>query len=211
MAQQPSSRMTASGAVLADPEIDPPSDLEGWDGRQLHELRRARGLTLKELSIASGLSIGLLSQLERGISAPTIRSLQAVSKALKIPPSWFFQTQDGAEPGEQSIIVRQGRGRLMAFSDDFRKELVTPDLSGALEGLLVTIEPGGSSGPRPYHHPGEEMGFVLSGEMELWVEEVRYHLQTGDSFRFRSERPHRFANPGAKPARVLWVVTPPFY
>lgn len=194
----------------ADAQLEPPADLQGWDGRQLHELRRARGLTLKELSLASGLSIGLLSQLERGISAPTIRSLQAVSRALKIPPSWFFQSRDGDDPGEQSIIVRRGRGRLMAFSDDFRKELVTPDLSGALEGLLVTIEPGGSSGVRPYNHPGEEMGYVLSGEIKLWVDEERFHLRTGDSFRFRSERPHRFANPGAKAAQVLWVVTPPF-
>ena len=188
-----------------------PPDLEVGDVRHVHEVGRARGLTLKELSLASGLSIGLLSQLERGLSAPTIRSLQAVSRALKILPSWFFRPRiDGAE-AEQGIVVRRGKGRLMAFSNDFRKELVTPDLSGALEGLLVTIEPGGSSGPAPYHHPGEEMGFVLSGEMELWVEGQHFHLRTGDSFRFHSERPHRFANPGSKPAQVLWVVTPPFY
>ncbi|MGE0719209.1 MAG: helix-turn-helix domain-containing protein [Alphaproteobacteria bacterium] len=203
--------MTRQASAARASALEPPRDLEGWDGRQLHELRRARGLTLKELSLASGLSIGLLSQLERGKSAPTIRTLQAVSRALKIPPSWFFQPRGEAADPEQSIIVRRGRGRLMAFSDDFRKELVTPDLSGALEGLLVTIAPGGSSGPRPYDHPGEEMGFVLTGEMELWVEEQRFHLKAGDSFRFRSERPHRFANPGRKAAQVLWVVTPPFY
>lgn len=195
---------------IPDPH-DPPADLEGWDGRQLHELRRARGLTLKELSLASGLSIGLLSQLERGISAPTIRSLQAVSRALEIPPGWFFQRNRDGAPAEQSIVVRRGQGRVMAFSNQFRKELVTPDLSGALEGLLVTIEPGGSSGAQPYHHPGEEMGYVIAGEMELWVDEERHHLRAGDSFRFRSERPHRFANPGSRPAQVLWVVTPPFY
>ncbi len=203
--------MARPSMTTATAPLDPPADLQGWDGRQLHELRRARGLTLKELSLASGLSIGLLSQLERGISAPTIRSLQAVSRALKIPPGWFFQSRVGGDPGEQSIVVRRGRGRLMAFSDDFRKELVTPDLSGALEGLLVTIGPGGSSGPRPYEHPGEEMGYVLSGEIELWVDEEHFHLRAGDSFRFRSERPHRFANPGTKAAQVLWVVTPPFY
>jgi transcriptional regulator with XRE-family HTH domain len=203
--------MTRPSTPAAAAQLAPPTDLEGWDGRQLHELRRARGHTLKELSLASGLSIGLLSQLERGKSAPTIRSLQALSRALQIPPGWFFQSRDAGDPGEQSIVVRRGRGRLMAFSDDFRKELVTPDLSGALEGLLVTIEPGGSSGPEPYDHPGEEMGYVLAGEIELWVEETRLHLRAGDSFRFRSERPHRFANPGARPAQVLWVVTPPFY
>jgi|JI10StandDraft_1071094.scaffolds.fasta_scaffold624534_2 transcriptional regulator with XRE-family HTH domain len=205
---RPTTSTAAATATTTD--LDPPADLEGWDGRQLHELRRARGLTLKELSLASGLSIGLLSQLERGISAPTIRSLQAVSRALEIPPSWFFQPRQGGDPAE-SIIVRRGRGRVMAFSDDFRKELVTPDLSGALEGLLVTIEPGGSSGPQPYHHPGEEMGYVIAGEIELWVDGERHHLLTGDSFRFRSERPHRFANPGTRQAQVLWVVTPPFY
>lgn len=188
-------------------------DLENWDGTQLHELRRARGLTLKELSLRSGLSIGLLSQLERGISAPSIRSLQAISGALQVTPSWFFSKRrsEDVPADEAEMIVRRGQGRLLTFNDHFRKELVTSDLAGALEGLLVTIEPGGQSGDKPYHHPGEELGFVVRGSLELWVDEKHYHLETGDTFRFVSTRPHRFANRGEEQAAVLWVITPPFY
>jgi len=197
---------------VTDQEPEWPQDLTAWDGRQLHELRRARGLTLKEMSLKSGLSIGLLSQLERGLSGPTIRSLQAVSQALQVSPSWFFKRQDeAAGQAEGEIVVRRGQGRLMTFNDQFRKELVTRDLSGALEALIVTIEPGGKSGERPYNHPGEEVGYVIAGALELWVDERHYHLETGDTFRFSSVRPHRFANHGQSRATVLWVITPPFY
>jgi len=192
---------------------DPLPDLDKWDGRQLHELRQARGLTLKELSLKSGLSIGLLSQLERGISAPSIRSLQAVSQALQVAPVWFFSKRRAGEvpDDEADMIVRRGEGRLLSFNEHFRKEMVTADLAGALEGLLVTVESGGTSGEKPYNHPGEELGYVVRGALELWVEEVHYHLETGDTFRFASSRPHRFANWGKEEAVVLWVITPPFY
>ena len=75
-----------------------------------------------------------------------------------------------------------------------QKELLTPAASGALEIYLVTIAPGGSSGPELYTHKGEEGGYVMSGEMLLEVEDRTFHLKTGDSFRFKSQTPHRFAN-----------------
>ncbi len=203
--------MTRPGTIAANDEETP--DLEKWDGRQLHELRRARGLTLKELSLKTQLSIGLLSQLERGISAPSIRSLQAISQALQVAPVWFFSKRQPVDvpEAEAEMIVRRGQGRLLSFNEHFRKEMVTSDLAGALEGLLVTVESGGASGEKPYNHPGEEMGYVVRGALELWVDETHYHLETGDTFRFASTRPHRFANWGEEEAVVLWVITPPFY
>ncbi len=195
--------------VASKPEDDPSL---GWVGRQMRDLRKARGLTLKALSAKSKLSIGLLSQMERGISTPSIRSLHALSRALDVPPNWFFHTDADKSSDERGIVVRRGGGRVMSFaSDGFRKELVTPDLSGALEGVLVTIDPGGSSGDEPYNHPGEELGFVILGQLDLWVDDRRFRLGPGDCFRFASMRMHRFANPGPTETRVLWVVTPPFY
>ncbi|MEQ8654405.1 MAG: cupin domain-containing protein [Kiloniellales bacterium] len=191
-------------------EIGTESDL--WVGRQVHSLRKAKRMSLKQLSDASGLSIGLLSQIERGTSSPSLRSLQALSKAVGVSPLWFFN--DGKLPPreEGDVIVREGAGRLLELPHKrLVKELITPDLSGALQMLIVNIEPGGSTGSETYAHEGEECGLVLEGELDLWVGERHFHLTRGDSFRFASDLPHRSKNNGAVTTRVVWVTSPPFY
>ncbi len=183
-----------------------------WVGRQVRDLRKARRMSLKQLCEASGLSIGLLSQIERGASSPSLRSLQALSKALGVPPVWFFN--DGKLPPkrERTTIVRRGAGRRLELPHKrLMKELVTPDLSGSLQMLIVNIEPGGHTGSETYWHPGEECGYLLEGELDLWVDGEHFHLRKGDSFRFRSELPHQSVNPGKVMTRVIWVTSPPFY
>lgn len=186
-------------------------DCDRWVGKQVRDLRRSRRMSLKELAVRSGLSIGLLSQIERGTSSPSLRSLQALSRALSVPARWFFNDGIVAPEPERDIIVRRDQGRMLHLTTKgIVKELVTPDLSGSLQVLLVTIAPGGSTG-ESYWHDGEEAGHVIQGQLELFVDEERFVLNTGDSFRFVSTRPHGVRNPGDTETRVLWVTTPSFY
>ena len=183
-----------------------------WVGMQVRDLRKARRMSLKQLGEASGLSIGLLSQIERGTSSPSIRSLHALSKALGVSPMWFFN--DGKLPPqcERTTVVRKGAGRRLNLpTKRLLKELITPDLSGTLQMLIVNLEPGGSTGSETYWHPGEECGYVLEGQLDLWVGDDFFRLEEGDSFRFKSERPHQSYNPGKTRTRVIWVTSPPFY
>lgn len=186
-------------------------DCDRWVGQQIRDLRRSRRMSLKDLAERSGLSIGLLSQLERGTSSPSLRSLQALSKALKVPARWFFNDGIVAPAHERDVIVRGGQGRMLHLTTKgIVKELITPDLSGALQVLLVRIMPGGSTG-ESYWHDGEEAGHVIQGQLELFVDEERFLLNTGDSFRFLSTRPHGVRNPGDTETRIIWVTTPSFY
>ncbi len=169
-------------------------------------------MSLKQLSDASGLSIGLLSQIERGTSSPSLRSLQALSRAVGVSPIWFFN--DGKLPPreERDVVVRHGDGRRLELPHKrLMKELITPDLTGSLQMLIVNIEPGGSTGSETYAHEGEECGHVLEGELDLWVGKRHFHLDAGDSFRFASDLPHRSKNNGKVMTRVIWVTSPPFY
>jgi transcriptional regulator with XRE-family HTH domain len=188
------------------------ADCDQWVGRQVRDLRKARRKSLKQLAEASGLSIGLLSQIERGTSSPSLRSLQAISAALDVSPIWFFN--DGRVPPEEErdVVVRRGAGRKLELPHKkLTKELATPDLSGTLQMLIVNLEPQGTTGGETYWHDGEECGYVLEGELELWVGERHFHLGQGDSFRFASELPHRSLNPGTVTTRILWITSPPFY
>ena len=89
--------------------------------------------------------------------------------------------------------------------------MLTPTTPGALQMLLVTLQPGGSSGPEHYTHRGEEAGLVLSGALELFIEDERFLLKEGDTFRFKSTQPHRVANAGGKVSTGMWVASAPGY
>lgn len=180
-------------------------------GSQIRHLRKMRQLSLQEMAEKLGCSIGYLSQVERNQSRLTIESLVKISRALGVPMHWFFQ-QAGAPAAERDLIVRSAQRRRMDFPKlGIREELLSPTLTGPIELLMSTFEPGATSGEEAYTHQGYEAGVILEGQLELWVDNQTFQLQAGDSFAFESQRKHRFRNPGTSPTRVVWVVTPPTY
>jgi transcriptional regulator with XRE-family HTH domain len=177
-----------------------------WLGQHLRGLRKMHDLSLEQLAERCGLSVGALSQIERGITSPTMRSLRRLSEVFNVPMSQLFHEGDYPPVEELGRIVRaKGRRVLSLNTTGVQKELLTPAVSGALEIYLVTIAPGGSSGPELYTHKGEEGGYVMAGEMVLEIEDRTFHLKTGDSFRFKSQTPHRFANMSKAETMVVWT------
>ena len=79
-----------------------------------------------------------------------------------------------------------------------------------LQGNIHIVAPGsGSEGG--LEHEGEEVGYLLEGELTLTLDDKSYALRAGDSFVFRSNRLHGYSNPGTTPARILWINTPPTF
>jgi transcriptional regulator with XRE-family HTH domain len=140
----------------------------GLIGREIRGLRKARGVTLAELAEGSGLSIGYLSLLECDHATPSIKALHAVSRALGVTISWFFEANDVPEE-ERDLVVRRARRRRLDYSAGVVDELLSPNLMGALELLSCRFPPGASSGDEPYTRAGEEAGVVIrSGWMAAW-------------------------------------------
>ncbi|MEO1179112.1 MAG: XRE family transcriptional regulator [Pseudomonadota bacterium] len=180
-------------------------------GGRLRELRKARAMTLQALADKAGLSVGFLSQLERNQASPSVRALNALAQALDVSIHWFFPDPEEEQDPDADIIVRSGRRRAIRFDTGIKDELLCPTLTGQLEMLLCTLQPGASSDDELYSHKGEEAGYVASGTLELTVEEKTYYLAAGDSFHFNSNRPHRYRNPGSEVTTVIWAMTPPHY
>ena len=151
----------------------------------------------------------MLSQIERGLSTPSIRSLRLLSLALDVPISEFFAAQDLPELPKSSpyILRRAARRKLHLTASGVRKEALAPEAKGSLEFYRVTLAAGGTSGPEFYSHLGEKAGLVLTGELRLWLAEEPFDLEAGDSFRFPSEISHRFENVSDVSADVLWIVS----
>jgi transcriptional regulator with XRE-family HTH domain len=177
-------------------------------GMRLRDLRRKANLSLETVASRSGLSVGFLSQIERGLSSPSLRVLATLADIFGVGIAALFgnQANDGGSP--HGVIIRATeRAELKLWRSGISKQLLNPAGSdGKLNLFLVYMEPGGSTGDELYTHDGEEAGLVLEGEMILTVDAETWRLKTGDSFRFASRRPHRFSNPAKRAkAVVLWV------
>ena len=197
-------RTPARGSARTEGDVE-------WIGREIRSLRKVRGMSLQELGRLTEKSVGYLSQIERGLSHPSITALQSISSALGVQIGWFFPQGDAGDPTDRGVVVRHTTRRRLSFESGVTDYLLSPNLSGALELLLSEFAPGASNGDAPYSHAGEEAGLVLSGTLELWVDDDHFLLSAGDSFSFRSTRMHRYRNPSKEITRVVWVVTPPSY
>jgi transcriptional regulator with XRE-family HTH domain len=174
-------------------------------GARIRRCRKAGTVSLKTVAQRTGLSIGYLSQIERGISSPSLRAVALVADALAVDFATLFPRGEKADPGDAVVFKSGDRLGMPLDLVGVRKELLTPGGSGGgLRLYLMTIEPGGHSGENFYAHSGEEAGTVLEGDFELTVETEVFRLTAQDSFRFRSRRPHRWRNVGTTVCRVLW-------
>lgn len=178
-------------------------------GARIRDLRTKSGLTLASLSRTTGVAIGALSQLERGLVSPNVRTVFTISHALGVSAASLIDPENTPKNGEDTYIVRAGRRRRLLDSGGVRKDVASPAASPRLRSYYMVIEPGCGSGEMPYAHEGNELGIVLSGRLELEIEGEKHSLWTGDSFAFASHKPHRFFNVGAQPATVFWVNASP--
>lgn len=192
-------------------ESDASVEIDDRVGPEIRALRKARDLTLAVLSKETGLSQGHLSQIERGLSSPSIKALHQISRALGVTISWFFTPGNSDETDLRDTVVRAQNRRSLHFSSGITDELLSPNLDRQIELLRCTFRPGSESGSEPYTHRGEEAGVVLSGELHLWLEDNHIVLRTGDSFAFESKTPHRYANLSDEDTVVIWSITPPTY
>lgn len=177
-------------------------------GRRIRDLRRVRQFSLETVATRASLSIGFLSQIERGLSSPSLRVLATLADVLGVGIAALFGASPSADGASDQVVTRGlQRPELKLWRTGVSKQLLSPaHADNRLNLFLVHLEPGGSTGDELYTHDGEEAGLVLEGEMMLTVDSETWSLKTGDSFRFASRRPHRFSNPAqdAK-AVVLWV------
>jgi transcriptional regulator with XRE-family HTH domain len=187
-------------------------DLEIRIGKKLRDHRLAKSLSLAEVAKQAEVSVGHLSQIERGLAAPSVRTFCVLSKILGVGPGWLLDDTAAPEHPFDPYITRAATRQTIMFNRaGVVKRLASPRAPSSLQMLLVEIEPDSGSGEQGYSHAGEECGIVIEGILDLWIDGERRTLGTGDSFRFPSTKVHRFHNPGSVMARVVWVTSPPLY
>jgi transcriptional regulator with XRE-family HTH domain len=179
-------------------------------GIRIRALRRERNLTLERLSELANLSVGIVSQIERGRGNPSFATLAQLAHGLDIPVGRLLHV---AEQHKSPVVRRGERRRLdghgLGYDDGGQYELLTPDFAGALEVVWVEHAPGYDTSATPYRHNGEEFGLVIEGRVVVHLDGVPHELGPGDSIRYDSSVPHWYSNPGPENCRAVWVITPP--
>ncbi len=176
-------------------------------GRTLRQLRKKNGMSLQALAEASGVSVGMISQVERGLANPSVRLLTALRRALNVSMQELFgETPPAEQTDADPPFVRRRENRPVINLGMIRKELMTPADRQNLQLMILKIDPGGESGGRALSYPAEKGGVVLSGRLTLSVDNQTVDLNTGDSFCFDSALPHSLRNTSNEPTEVLWII-----
>ena len=178
-------------------------------GEQLHEKRTSLNMSVQALADASGISTGMISQIERGLANPSINTISKLASALDLQLGIFFEPRPQTD---QELVVRKDQRRRIGIPDpNFVYELLVPDLNRTLEFVWVESAPGTSTENSPFQHEGEECGLILQGTLEVHLGDEVFVLEAGDSIIFDSSKPHWYRNIGSERVLSVWAVTPPTF
>jgi len=196
-------------------DFDPGTGL----GPRLREIRRSRQLSVRELARRVGCSASLISQIERGVSVPSVGMLYALATELGSSLDYLLfgsGTAPAAAPAvavaaaaaPAAVVQRGGDRKIIDLASGVRWERLTPQSEAMTDFLEVIYSPGGHSTDerRPLRHDGREYALILSGTLTANIGFERYDLEPGDSIAFDAATPHEYLNKTGEVVRAISVV-----
>lgn len=178
-------------------------------GPKVRSLRKQAGLSLQQLAELSDVSAAAIHKIEQSGMVPTITTLLKVAGALGRPVSYFVNEEEAS--ADPTVHTPSSLARPIYTS---HTGITLEGITGAygrfqLAGARATVIPGASSGDAPLKHPGEELVYVVEGQLEFAVDGSTYLLAAGDALHFRAIQPHSWRNPGDRETFALWMALRP--
>ena len=187
-------------------------NLEAAIGREVRAFRRQQGLTVADLAQITGLSIGMLSKIENGITSPSLTTLQVLSHAFSVPVTAFFKSYEErrevqhVKAGDHVEIER--RGTRSGHQYNLLGHIGSNSSGVVVEPYLITLTTESDTFPT-FQHEGLEMLYMLEGEVTYRHGDQLFHLCPGDSLFFDADARHGPEVLNVLPARYLSVICYP--
>jgi transcriptional regulator with XRE-family HTH domain len=161
-------------------------------GQAVKAGRTRAGMTLAQLSQASGVSPAMISKIERGDVSASLASLNALAEAMETPVINFF----AATAGQSEVsFVKAGQGvevRRSGSTYGHEYQLIGRSLSDGIEveAYLITLSDQDANIPL-FHQPGcVEFIQMITGEMTYHCGNQTYEMSPGDTLTFEAGAPH---------------------
>lgn len=171
-------------------------------GARIRAMRLRQQLTLRDVAERTGVSVSMLSMLERGVSTASVGTLVAVASALGVHMYDLFAHKDGADG---SPVTRVSQQTVVNMGEGTTRRVAHNDNVAGLELAVNEYDLGGSSGLSATHHDGREFGVLIAGQLTIELDGQSHVLEPGDVIAYSSERPHRIVNTGKERAVAVWV------
>ena len=187
-------------------------NLEAAIGREVRGFRRQQGLTVADLAQVTGLSIGMLSKIENGITSPSLTTLQVLSHAFSVPVTAFFKSYEErrevqhVKAGDHVEIER--RGTRAGHQYNLLGHIGSNSSGVVVEPYLITLTAESDVFPT-FQHEGLELLYMLEGEVTYRHGDQLFHLKPGDSLFFDADARHGPEILNVLPARYLSVIAYP--
>ncbi|MFZ3079261.1 MAG: cupin domain-containing protein [Bellilinea sp.] len=173
-------------------------------GQRLKHLREERGVSMRSLARTSGLSANALSMIERGLTSPSVSTLNKLAGAMEVPVTAFFRIEPERSP---VVHLKAAQRTRMPFTRGLWEGLGGEMFTGRIEAFMVTLESGAGSGPHGMLHTGSEFVFCLRGNLEYEVDGKTYLLEAGDTLIFAAHLLHRWRNAGTTVMNAIIVIS----
>ncbi len=195
--------------AVREPRVN---NLEMAIGHEVRNFRKKLGITVTDLSAATGISLGMLSKIENGNISPSLTTLQTLSRALGVPITAFFRRFEEprnatfVKAGEGVNIERRGTRAGHQYS---LLGHIDNNTSGVtVEPYLITLTVESDVFPT-FQHDGMEFLYLLEGEVVYRHCDALYRMQPGDSLFFDADAPHGPEELVKLPCRYLSIISYP--
>jgi transcriptional regulator with XRE-family HTH domain len=183
------------------------SGLNAYLGLTIKDLRKQHNLTIAEVSKVVGISRGMLSKIENGLTSTSMETLEHIANALGVTLSRLFQ--DYNKPIESAQFVKKGKGlevvrRGTKSGHTYHLLAYEHGPSTVFEPFLISLEEVEEFSE--FKHTGIEFLYMLEGELEYIVGDETFTFQPGDSLTFNAEIPHRPGRQLKRPIRYLTII-----
>ncbi|AGT11400.1 transcriptional regulator, XRE family (plasmid) [Paracoccus aminophilus JCM 7686] len=210
------SRRAAAGALKQNPHQLRDSgerNLESAIGRALRAVRQQQGMTVVELSGRTGISIGMLSKIENGITSPSLTTLQTLSHALSVPITTFFKSYEERREVQhlkagQHVEVER-RGTRAHYQYHLLGHIGANNSGVVVEPYLIVLTGGDDDVFPTFQHDGIELLYMLEGKVEYRHGDQTFLLEPGDSLIFDADERHGPGELISLPVRYLSIICYP--
>lgn len=180
-----------------------PSNQPAAIGRRLRAARLAQQFTIDQLAVATGLTKGFISRIERDLTSPSVATLVALSEVLNVSIGDLFMSSAG------ELVTAESAPHINLGGIGASERLLTPRREGRVQVVRSTVVPGGTGGDRFYTvNSPVDVVHVLSGSLTVQFSDRTWQLAAGDSLTFDGREPHTWvADPNVE-TELIWVLAP---